>query len=244
MMIKEKQCTKCKRILPIEKFWLNRCQKDGYEHWCIDCLKKYRETMYKKLEKERSKISITEKKCTKCQRILPISEFSPCRGFRDGYSLWCKKCRRDYTREYSRKNKELLREKARDYRQKNRNEIAERRKKSYAKNLQDWVAYFKTKYGEVPHCQICGVRVKWYTESPGRARTIAFDHRNGGKEAIKSNPVQWLRSHQFNEKNIRIWESCNFGILCNRCNKALFTKDRKEWVRNVVKYVFGKELGG
>ena len=108
--------------------------------------------------------------------------------------------------------------------------------------MENWIDYFKTKYGNIPYCQICGRKLKWNRESKDLSEIVNFDHRNGGKEKIDMNPATWLRSHPPVPKNIEIWESCNFGILCRECNKLLPTKNRKEWLKKTYKYVFGEKL--
>ena len=36
------------------------------------------------------------KKCTKCRRELPLSEFTKNKSRRDGLQAWCKSCKREY----------------------------------------------------------------------------------------------------------------------------------------------------
>lgn len=98
------------------------------------------------------------------------------------------------------------------------------------RNLDSWRPYFDKRVS----CEICGRKVKF---SSGVSRdSIHFDHRNGGNEAIKGIPMTWFRGHLRTDKNEKILESCNFGILCFRCNKFLPTKDRGKWLKNVNRY--------
>mgnify|MGYP001769158471 CR=1 FL=1 len=89
-------------------------------------------------------------------------------------------------------------------------------------------------------CQICGKKL--FFNKGNAIDSIHFDHRMGGKEVIAYNPTSWLNSHAVTKINIKTWKSCNFGILCNVCNKQLRTNKRKEWLQKVVKYVFGKDF--
>jgi hypothetical protein len=45
------------------------------------------------------------KQCTKCKKRKDESEFRKNRSRKDGLSLWCKKCSREYSRRYYRKNR-------------------------------------------------------------------------------------------------------------------------------------------
>ena len=46
------------------------------------------------------------KKCSKCNRILPISEFSKNKTTKDGLQNWCKECKNKYNQTYEQTNKE------------------------------------------------------------------------------------------------------------------------------------------
>jgi len=85
-------------------------------------------------------------------------------------------------------------------------------------------------------CGICGKAI-FFRHEDRKLPRINFDHQNGGNEVIKGSPARWLMNHLATPKNIAIWESCDFGILCNECNKQTPTKDRKQWATNVVKYI-------
>ncbi len=45
------------------------------------------------------------KTCTKCGQEKPLSEFGKNRGFKDGFSYWCRQCWRKYHTEYRDKNR-------------------------------------------------------------------------------------------------------------------------------------------
>ena len=102
------------------------------------------------------------------------------------------------------------------------------------RNLMTWESYLPL----VTQCQVCGKNI--YFHQKNRADAIHFDHRNGGGEQIKK-PFQWLCHHPFNEKNKAIWESCDFGLLCSKCNVRLPTKDREQFVENVLQYIKNKQ---
>jgi len=108
-------------------------------------------------------------------------------------------------------------------------------KKSLARRntiLQSWI-------GIIPkhtNCEVC----KNTIEFMNKHNPIFFDHRNEGNELIKTPPTNWLSLRYATPKNIDIWKSCNFGMLCRHCNQFLPTKNRKEFLLKAIKYTFGE----
>ena len=84
-------------------------------------------------------------------------------------------------------------------------------------------------------CQMCGKDVVF--NGLDKSKSIFFDHRNGGEECIKGSPSSWLKRHRRTPKNEAIWKSCDFGILCHRCNIVLPTENRKLFLSNATKYI-------
>jgi hypothetical protein len=118
---------------------------------------------------------------------------------------------------------------------------------SHRKKLNDY-SFIKSKRnyaswkGYIPletKCEVCGKNI--FFNRGDTTKAINFDHRNENAPHIES-PSRWLMGHKCYDKNIELWESFNFGKLCHRCNHSLPTKDREDWVKSVVKYVFGREL--
>lgn len=155
-----------------------------------------------------------------------------------------------YQRSY-RKHKTKRRKKAKEYYKKNREkelkrhalyyrshlkEKREKLAKADTKRFKNWESFFP----KTSRCQIC--RKKLYFNSGDKRIAIHFDHRHEGKRVIKRSPSTWLRSHTRTPEREKLWKSCDFGILCEQCNRLLPTKNRKKIVRRIVKYVFGRTL--
>jgi hypothetical protein len=159
--------------------------------------------------------------------------------------------RKEYNKQYYQKNRKQQLEKATKYRNENKNKIKDWWVRSYPKkkdlyngnrnkrhwdNLSVWKDFVFTK----DRCEICGKKV-YYNVKKNNGKTVGsvnFDHR---KEecAIMGNPMNWLIKN-YNRRNLEkemIWKSCNFGILCTRCNRFLPTKNRKDFIEKLVKYV-------
>ncbi len=150
-----------------------------------------------------------------------------------------------YNKVYHQKHKVRIKKIKALYYQKNKDKIMAYHKKHEKKlalcakqlrerKMKSWEGYIlkKTK------CQICNKIIYFNQKDPKAA--IHFDHRNG-KTLIRKNPTHWLINHYRTPENQRIWEKCNFGILCRKCNAHLPTENRKQYLKKVIKYVFGKK---
>ena len=98
------------------------------------------------------------KRCSKCEEVKSVSEFSKDRRSKDGYKSRCKECAKRYREE----NKEKIAERGRRYYDKNKEKIAERRKpyreenkekiaectKRYRGENKEWLAENKKQYYE------------------------------------------------------------------------------------------------
>ena len=102
---------------------------------------------------------------------------------------------------------------------------------SQKRNASSWGGYIP----KVSNCEICNRII--YFNNGDRFGAIHFDHRIDGCVITRS-PTDWLRRHKFTPENIKIWESCNFGKLCARCNRMLPTKerDRTQFIYQITKY--------
>lgn len=216
-----KKCIKCN----IEKddYLFNKysLSSDGLQCWCRECGEKWR-------RENKEKIALNNKRW-RLENIVRIKE----------------KAHNDY-----RKNSEELKQWQRDYREKYPDRKKEADRKSYAKHGEQkrlTIAKWQTKNkidweGFVPtetQCGACGVSI--FFNKPEMNSTIFFDHRHGGTESIKDMPTIWLRSHARNKENEELWESCDFGTLCFRCNTGLPTMNRTKHIIGLVRYHFGEE---
>lgn len=104
------------------------------------------------------------------------------------------------------------------------------------KSLKSW----ETVISEKTFCQMCGRDI--YFNKGNFKNAIHFDHRNEGREVIKDNPTIWLRNHHRTLLYEKIWNSCNWGLLCSDCNRCLPSFNRKSFVINAVKYILGENI--
>jgi len=90
----EKECEKCHQVKPISMFWVCNNRKDGLDYFCIDCnIERHNKMLNKwKHEREKNKTTIKNKRCNKCKKILPVSNFNKSINFKDGFDSFCKNC--------------------------------------------------------------------------------------------------------------------------------------------------------
>jgi hypothetical protein len=111
--------------------------------------------------------------------------------------------------------------------------LAEYKRKFNERRLSTWSKVIPS----IVNCGCCGCRISF--EPRPDMGIIHFDHRSGGTEAIDKTPRKWLKNHPPTIENIKIWESCDFGFLCIRCNQLLPTRNRVEFLKNALKYAEG-----
>lgn len=142
----------------------------------------------------------------------------------------CLKRRRAANLRYYYRNKEKRITYAHQWKKKNPKKTKLHKYDSRKKCTESWEGYFPKE----AECKICGKKI--YFNQGNRTLAISFDHKTGN-EIIKDHPSSWLRNNLRSQESEKIWESCNFGILCNRCNRFLPTKNRKEFVKKILEYV-------
>lgn len=156
-----------------------------------------------------------------------------------------KERRSEIEKKYKDKNRIKIKLWSNQYYKKNRDKILARNRAHYKNNVEQsrikgerymsrcvksWAEYIP----ESTRCQVCG-KIIFFKNHP-RKETIHFDHKHDTC-AIKITPATWMLRKVRTEANQKIWDSCDFGMLCLDCNKRLPTKNRKEWLEKVIAYV-------
>lgn len=164
------------------------------------------------------KIPMT-RKCLQCKQ--PTNDFSKYRGQRVHVCRTCvisNQCKSK--RQYYENNKERI---------KKRSSVFQHDRQ------REWNRYLQNKYGD-PSCQLCLKKLRWPYEAD-KPNVVCLDYRMNGVEVIKCSPSKWIHARHCTPENVLIFESCNFGLLCNRCNRLLPTYGRSEWARRMIEYV-------
>jgi len=145
----------------------------------------------------------------------------------------CKTCRKENAIHFKMNHPKYFINKNKEFRQSL--EYVIKSKNDRRKYREQWIAYFKNLYGINPKCQICKRELFWEHENHGKR--VCFDHRHGSESIIAKSPRTWIQNKPCDQKNIDIFMSCDFGLLCNNCNAMLPTKNRKKHAVNLVVYL-------
>lgn len=132
-----KYCKNCKQTKSINDFAEDKRHTDGLQTYCRECCNFLRRTKYARKIKEgfkkwradnptsKTKISITIKKCTHCEKTKPISEFGEDKRKLNGYQSQCRACINELRRT---KYAEKIEKRRLEYRQEHLEEIHKRDK--------------------------------------------------------------------------------------------------------------------
>ncbi|GED87973.1 hypothetical protein TNCT6_50580 [Streptomyces sp. 6-11-2] len=95
-----KQCTKCKRELPLAAFARDKNRRDGLQVHCRECVAEYSAAHYRRRREVvgksvRAKVEVPagQKFCRTCGEVKPHSEWHRNATASDGLSTRCKACR-------------------------------------------------------------------------------------------------------------------------------------------------------
>lgn len=184
---------------------------------------------------DEKELTVCLKKCKICGIGKPLSEFTNEKKARDGKYSWCNDCKNKKQRNrYSKLSNEAKLANSR------------LRNKLRAKTLSNWQPIIREMYNMQDGfvCQSCGKALVFPQCGNGNnySQSIYFDHKSN-QVNIKGSPTRWLKSHTQSSKNIEIFKSCEFGILCKDCNTRLGSpNNRKKRLLRDYFYVFGGPL--
>ena len=114
-------CTKCGVTKPAHEFpWASR-RREKKQAQCLSCVRPYWKLAAARLsatkaaksaERIARRLAATEKRCTKCKAVKPISDFPPRKESSDRRTSQCVECRRQNCDSWNRRNRERQREAA------------------------------------------------------------------------------------------------------------------------------------
>lgn len=153
--------------------------------------------------------TITHKICPKCQKDLPIDAFYPKGKHLDAH---CRECRKSYSREYAKKNRDKVIANKRRYYQdvakqrqiENRDEFNRRRKERTRKYKEQFIEMYGGK------CNCCGETIFDF---------LTIEHRNGQKGKPKYEKSREHGEHGY-KKASQEYRPDLYEILCWNCNCA------------------------
>lgn len=137
---------------------------------------------------------IQTKRCSKCGRILPITEFNKSKSMKDGRFCYCKDCSKELKKAYYAKHRGEILKKAATYRANNKEKIAEYQAEWRANNKEKKAAY-NAEYRANNKEKIAARKAEYYTNNKEK---IA-EYRANNKEKIAEYNAEYYKTNQDSE---------------------------------------------
>lgn len=193
----EKPCSKCKTpfVRTSADTYCKPCRSEYSRIWAQTNREQHNETTKKNRLKYKSEGPVTklsEKICSKCERVLPLTEefWNKDRGSSTGFNSICRECSKKKQTTWNSLNPQYKRDAV---------------KKSRIKARLEVLTHYS---GGTPVCACCG---------EFRISFLALDHINGGgnqERKITGEGMQfvyWLKRNGFPE---------GIQVLCHNCNQS------------------------
>jgi hypothetical protein len=171
---------------------------------------------YNNSNKDSFERGVTMKKCSRCKTDKPISEFRKNSRSKDGLSVWCKDCEKEYDREYRAKHKEEISKKGKLRYAKNRDKVLGKQKQRYHDNKDKFkeyrdknkerIATYQTEYRETHREELREYHRQYYRE---RAESIRSELRG-----------ERLRIHELKTPCVKCGEDRAYSIDFHHINPS------------------------
>jgi hypothetical protein len=91
-MVPVKSCSRCHQQLPLTAFYADRTKPDGRGSQCTPCFRTGHGLAPEGRRYRHDPASSSEKLCSGCDRLLPVSSFGRNRKKQDGHQTYCRQC--------------------------------------------------------------------------------------------------------------------------------------------------------
>lgn len=174
------------------------------------------------------------KKCSKCGRILPISEFSKNKTTKDGLHCWCRGCCSKYSQTYNKTHSQTYKEYQKEYRQTNSQYL-----KEYQRQYQQTNKEHRNQYQKEYYRQFKGYYVYIILDKQGNVAYVGqttnyytrlINHLSGGVDSTKElfnsgnwSCIKYLNVEHIveNEMELKALENELIELYQPRCNTQL-----------------------
>jgi hypothetical protein len=198
-----------------------------------------------------------EKKCTKCEKVKSLDEFTNSKTIKHGKKSRCKDCIKEYRKEYRKKNKDKIKEKQRlydkkrkedkkKYNIKNKDKISQQRK-IYKEKNKERIALWNKEYRNKNLKKRRKYVKKYYEDNKEKRRKYAKKYYEDNKEKILKNNKIWYynnvkknreRSNTYSKERRKIdpifkLKCCISSNICKALKAQGYTKNTKTF--NILK---------
>ncbi len=164
-------------------------------------------------------MDLKTKRCSRCGKVKPVSEFSECKKNKDKLHSQCKECKNKYQREYYKNNPEKKKEENRKYRENNPEKVKESNRKNREnnpekvkesnrkrrqKNIEKHTEEYYQNLSGTKRCCKCKKEKDINEFSKSRTQKDGLHHscKECCREYYKNNPEYSKNYHQKNKKYI------------------------------------------
>ena len=210
--MKTKICTgECELEKPISNFHKAKKGKYGVASVCKECCKSPKIIEQEKLLKDHKKL------CTKCNEIKDLDKFSTNQSN-------CKKCVKEYKKEYNIKYKEELKLKRKQNYEKNKEEILKKQKEYFEENKEIILEKCKI-YRDENKIKVSEVKKRWYEENKEDVKSRINQYAIDNPEKIREGKRKYMKKRRKNDIRFKIKERLRGRIsqALRGENKALST---------------------
>ena len=143
------------------------------------------------------------KVCTTCNKILVANEinFNKKKNGKFGLESKCKKCRKEYQKEWREENKEYYKE----WREENK-EYYKEYQKQWREENEEYIREYKQQYYEDNKDDIKEYKKQWYEENKEYCKEQRRKYYKNNKNNIKENVKQWREN---NPEKVKQWRENN-----------------------------------
>lgn len=176
-----------------------------------------------------------KKTCTKCNVEFPATNdnFYKAKKGKYGLTAICKKCQRDYKREYSKRNKDKLAKYNKNYYEQNRERCLDVRKayrdnnpeffSKWRKNNKEYIREYNAAYYEENKKEVNNYKSNWYERNSERIikKNVMYKHNNREKVRLWENKRRSLKVKLPSSLTHNQWEKIisDFDNSCAYCGK-------------------------
>ena len=145
--------------------------------------------------------------CYKCKIEKDESEFGKAKPSKDGLRYSCKKCEKEYKKEYYQENKEAIKEYKKEYNQNNKESIKENKKK-YRQNNKESIKEYKKEYNQNNKESIKEYHKEYRQNNKDSIKDYNKEYnkayRQENKNSIKEYNKEYQRHRKLNDQQFKI----------------------------------------
>jgi len=135
------------------------------------------------------------KTCSKCKIEKDESEFGKAKPSKDGLRYSCKKCEKEYKKEYYQENKEAIKEYKKEYNQNNKESIKENKKK-YRQNNKESIKEYHKEYQKNNKEELKEYNKEYRKNNKEAIKEYKKEYNQNNKESIKENNKEYRKNNK------------------------------------------------